>query len=347
MSTAPDGTGLDLDALASWIAREEGIPASGVRIVAAAPIDSVGNAREPWRLTVVLEPPGRPERAVDAVLLLKAPAGQLETAMPVEHAALRAVQHTGVPAPAPLWLDATGAAVGRPFLATTHMPGTADMALLRAAPDDTEARQLAEHLAEVAARLHTVDPARVDPAVLPRVDVAGAATAQLDVWEPLAERQRLEPLPALRRAFSWLRANAPVAERVSLVHGDLRVGNFLAHGGRVQALLDWEMAHLGDPLEDVAWAYRALWSPARVLPFDAFVARWSAHSGLTAEPRRLLWYRMFNEVKHGVISLTAGRAFHERRTTNLRLADRNLTVAPFLDTFFRLRREHDAVEAAR
>jgi aminoglycoside phosphotransferase (APT) family kinase protein len=346
MTTSPDDSRLDLDALATWIARAEGTSAAGVRIAAAEPIDSVGNARDPWRVTVVIEPPGGTARTVDAVLLLKAPAGQLETAMPVEHAALCAVQGTGVPAPAPLWLDATGEAVGRPFLATAHVAGTADMSLLRATSDDVEARRLVEHLAEVAARLHTVDPSRADPAVLPRVTREDAALAQLDHWQPLAERQRLEPLPALRRAFAWLRANAPVAERVSLVHGDLRVGNFLAAGGEVRALLDWEMAHLGDPLEDVAWAYRALWGPQRVLPFDEFVARWSACSGLAAEPRRLLWYRMFNEVKHAVISLTAGRAFHERRTDNLRLADRNLTVAPFLATFFGLRHGYDAIGAS-
>ena len=336
---------VDAGALAHWIAAQEGVPHSAVRVEHLQRIDSVGNAREPWSCTVHVDAPGG---AVvrRCVLLVKAAAGQLETTLPPEFAALRAVHGTAVPAPEPLWLDATGDAFGRPFFATAHVLGDAGMQVLRAEPGDAAARGVIVDLARAAAALHVVDVGRCDPSHLPPVDAAGAALAQLDHWQPLAERQLLEPMPALRWAFAWLRAHAPVAERVSIVHGDLRVGNFLAHDGRVTALLDWEMAHLGDPLEDLAWTYRSLWSPTRALSYEEFLTEWSARSGLAVDRRRLCWYRMFNEVKHGVISLTAARAFHERRTTNLRMADRNLTLAPFLATFFALRREHDAEIAA-
>ena len=321
------------DALAAHIAAHEP-DATAVQVDDLARIDSVGNAREPWSCRVRIERAGRTETA-HCVMLVKAAAGQLETEMPAEFAALRAVHGTAVPAPRPRWIDPTGSAFGQPFLVTDHVVGRADMSLLRAA-DDPVAQQTMEHLADAAAALHAVDLARCDPEHLPPVDAAGAAHAQLDVWEPIAERRRLEPIPALRYAFARLRSSAPHAARVSLVHGDLRVGNFLAHEGRVTALLDWEMAHVGDPLEDLAWTYRSIWSPHRALPYDAFLARYEQSAGVAVDRTHLRWWQMFNEVKHTVISLTAARSFATGRSTNIRFADRNTTVAPFLGRFFEL-----------
>lgn len=330
LTTAPDAA-----ALAAF-ARAQDPDVTEVHVERLEPIESVGNAREPWELRVrMLRADGSVEH-VHGVMLVKAHAGQLETELATEFAALRAVHGTRVPAPAPRWLDASGEAFGRPFFVTDHVVGRADMSLLRASPDDAAAHATVLSFADAAAALHAVDVDGADPVHLPRVGATAVAVTQLDVWEPLAERQLLEPLPALRHAFSLLRASAPAATRVTLVHGDLRVGNFLAHDGRVTALLDWEMAHVGDPHEDLAWAYRAIWSPARVLPEDEFLARYEQASGVAVDRGVLRWYQMFNEVKHVVISLTAARSFHDRRSTNLRFADRNTTVAPFLARFYEL-----------
>ena len=128
----------------------------------------------------------------------------------------------------------------------------------------------------------------------------------------------------------------PEAERISIVHGDLRFGNLLHDEGRLTALLDWEMVHLGDPVEDLGWVYRrcgartarcrsrSSWPPTRRRPAGP------------VDPDRLRWYQLFSEVKHSVISLTAARSFHERRTPNLRLADRAATVSAFMTRFLEL-----------
>ena len=327
------------EGLARWIlANEPG--ARAVHVDELRRIDSVGNAREPWSFSARIQRAAT--ETLRCVMLVKAAAGQLETTLPPEFAAIGAVHGTGVPVARPLWLDADGQAFGRPFFVTELVEGVADMRVLRAPPGDGEARATIEHLADVAADLHAVEltPARLASFAPTTTTTSTTAVDQLDLWEPIAERHRLEPLPALRYAFSWLRANAPVAERVSIVHGDLRVGNFLAARGRVTALLDWEMVHLGDPVEDLAWTYRSLWSPERQLPFDEFLARYTRRCGIAVDPAHLRYYRMFNEIKHSVISLTAARAFHDGRTSNLRFADRNTTLAPFLSRFFD--RQHEA-----
>ena len=143
-------------------------------------------------------------------------------------------------------------------------------------------------------------------------------------------------MPGRRLACAEVRAPAPPAIRVALVHGDLRVGNFLADERGLTALLDWEMAHVGDPHEDLAWTYRSIWSPERQLPQADFLARYERASGTRVDPDHLRWYQMFNEVKHAVISLTAAHSFATRRSTNIRFADRNTTLAPFLGRFFDL-----------
>ena len=203
-------------------------------------------------------------------------------------------------------MDTTSAAIGNPFFVTERVAGTADMSLLRRASDDPEARGIAIDLATAAARLHQVDwrPLGVGD-FLPVVTIADTAPTQIAYWEELFRRQRLEPLPVAVFAFDWLHDHLPPTDRVSIVHGDLRFGNLLYDGGRISALLDWEMVHLGDPIEDLAWAYRSLWSLEKFLPVDEFLARYTDLTGYTVTADHFLYWRLFNEVKHSIISLTA------------------------------------------
>lgn len=81
------------------------------------------------------------------------------------------------------------------------------------------------------------------------------------------------------------------------------------------------MAHVGHPAEDIAWIYRALWSPGRFLPVEDFLAAYARH----AEPpmaRDVLFYRVFAEAKFAAISAAAAHAVSTGGTTNLRHIDR-------------------------
>ncbi|HEV8297410.1 MAG TPA: phosphotransferase family protein [Acidimicrobiales bacterium] len=299
------------------------------------PIASVGNARRPWSFTVTYDV-GRARHRRRCVMLLQAEAGQLESDVKIEFATLRAVEPAGVPVPHALWAERDGRVLGGPFLITELVEGTADMSLLRRSVDDPAPRAIASGLADAAARLHAIDVRTPALDHLSAVTPDRAAAAQLDHWQAIYLRQRLESLPAMAFAFDWLRAHQPVAARVSVVHGDLRFGNVLYDGDRVTALLDWEMVHLGDPVEDIAWANRSVWSLERWLSLDDFVARYEAQSGIRVDRDNLRWYRLFNEVKHGVISLTAARSFADRRTRFIRHADRASTLTAFMQRFLEL-----------
>jgi aminoglycoside phosphotransferase (APT) family kinase protein len=299
------------------------------------PISSVGGARRPWQFDVRYRV-GDAVRSLRAVMLVKVPGGQLETELGPEFAALRVLHAHGVPTARPLWIDPDGVACGEPCFVTEWVPGTASLDLMQRPEDDPQRRAVAEGMADVAAALHAVDWEAAGVDFLPVVTRETAAIAQLDEWEDTFLRQRMEPLPTLVYAFSWLRDGVPVAPRVSMVHGDFRFGNVLYDESGVTAMLDWEMVHLGDPLEDLAWAHRTRWSLEQFLPLDEFVARYTAASGIGVDAEAFRWHRMFAEVKHTVISLTAARSFSDGRTTWLRHADRASMHAPFMTRFYEM-----------
>ena len=181
-----------------------------------------------------------------------------------------------------MWLDADGSGLGAPTVIMERVPGVTDILALRAPEPAGRNRAIALAFADAAAKLHNVDVAGLDFLGTPTRE--NAAAIQVGIWEAQFLKHRMEPHPAIAFAFQWLKANAPVAERISLVHGDYRLGNFLFEGERITALLDWEMAHLGDPAEDIAWAYRALWTPEmHVLPLDFVRRPLSAAGGIDGE----------------------------------------------------------------
>jgi aminoglycoside phosphotransferase (APT) family kinase protein len=326
-------------AIVEWHPRLEAFVASqlagarDVRVVDIAPINSVGNARQAWAFDVEWREGGDPHR-VSCVMLVKSEAGQLETQVAPEFGTVRSLWGADVPVARALWMDETGAVIGSPFFVTERVAGTADMSLLRRPADDVEARAVAVDLALAAARLHRLEwrSLGVDRVLTPAT-VDDAAALQLSYWEDIFSRQRLEPLPVAVFAFDWLRDHPPDTRRVSIVHGDLRFGNVLYEGGRITALLDWEMVHLGDPIEDLAWAYRSLWSLEKFLPLDEFLEQYSDAVGSPVDSDHFLYWRLFGELKHSIISLTAARSFDDGRTRNIRHADRATTVTTYLSRF--------------
>lgn len=140
---------------------------------------------------------------------------------------------------------------------------------------------------------------------------------ELEKWEAVIDEDELAPQPIARAAIRWLKSNPPTpAEKISVVHGDYRTGNFLCNDeGEIKAILDWEMCHLGDPLEDVAWASDPLWAnenperPGGMIARDEGARLWEQASGLTADPARLRWWEIFASVKALAIWISAGKEY--------------------------------------
>lgn len=239
------------------------------------------------------------------------------------HAALEA---TGtVPVPALRWLELDSAVLGMPFYAMDRVDGHVPVQWKPddpvAFPDEAARRRIGEDFVDALGAIHTLDWRAAGLA-----DVVGEPRDEVSRWERLLDEAVLVEVPLLREAIAWLRERPASSGRLALVHGDYRIGNFiLGPDGRIAAILDWELAHIGDPVEDVAWAGLRLFrgrSPrwSHLLDAEAFLARYALRTGLDVDPEVLRYCTVLCYVRAIVPHLRACRAFEDGRTGDLRLA---------------------------
>ena len=269
-------------------------------------------------------------------VLRRPPLGHvLETAhdMGREHRVLAALAPTDVPVPTPLLLAGPDV-IGAPFYVMEH----ADGEVLRhreqlSRLDKGAALALGHELVDVLARLHRLDPAEVGLGDLGRPE--GYLARQLSRWTRQLASSKSRDLPELARLADRLAVDVPTSQRDTIVHGDYRLDNVVVDTarGHIGAVLDWEMATLGDPLADVAsmvawWdGMRGLDSPVAEIPGDVpgypasagLLDRYARQSGLDLAP--LPWYVGFAFFKIAAIfegihfraqqGLTIGEGFEQ------------------------------------
>ena len=278
------------------------------------------------------------------LILRRDPLGSLiDTDREVEFLAYRSF-HGRVPVPAPVALEVSGAELERPFFLMERIDGGQVASPIARDPYGAAAPVLGHAFFTALGRVAVMDPDDLPiAAVLAQPTADAAWRVSVDQWASVFERDERHPQPIIRAAIRRLYANPPPpAERITVVHGDYRSGNFLHDGaGRLLALLDWEMAHLGDPLEDLAWACDPLWGHhddtrvAGLLSLPDAVAAWSAASGLACDPAAFAWWRLFSAVKGQAIWTTSGRRFAEAGCVDL--------ILGFSGSF--MARAHDSVIA--
>lgn len=278
---------------------------------------SGGASRETYRFVLDWRESGQ-ARTRRMILRRDPPASLIDTERRIEFEAYRAFHGSAVPVPEMLWLEEESRALDFPFFIAEELSG------FQAAPQMLFAGPYDAVLPRVAERKWTIlgEIARADPVALgldrwmeaPALDACWKR--ELDHWEAVIDKDAAEPYPITRAAIRWLRANPPPpAQKLSLVHGDYRTGNFLYdEAGDIRGVLDWEMAHLGDPLEDLAWGFNPVWEFGRglaggLLPHAEAVAVWERASGLKADPAALHWWTLFNCVKGQGIWVGSARAF--------------------------------------
>ncbi|HEY3949668.1 phosphotransferase family protein [Phenylobacterium sp.] len=292
--------------------------------VAVADVERIsgGASRETYRFRLTWTEDGE-ARERRLILRRDPPASLIDTERRVEFAAYGAFHGSAVPAPQMLWLEEGSEALDHPFFIAEELVG------FQAAPQTLFAGGYDALLPKVAERKWTIlgEIAKADPAALGLTGVMDAPALdacwrrELDHWEAVFDKETLgkegaEPQPIARAAIRWLRAHPPPpAQKLSVVHGDYRTGNFLYdEAGEIRGVLDWEMAHLGDPLEDLAWGFNPIWEFGRGLAgglasqADA-IAIWERASGLAVDPIALHWWMLFNCVKGQGIWVGSARAF--------------------------------------
>ena len=245
---------------------------------------------------------------------------------------IRAAARAGVPVPVPFAYEPDGGRFGSPGMLMSHVEGTSVAPRVLRRPELEGARsRLTHQLARALARIHAIDPVLLD-GVLPTPG-ADPAITQIAEWERQLDLIG-EPLPAVELGLRWLRANAPEPAEPRLVHGDFRLGNFIVDASGLEAVIDWELAHLGDPAEDIGWLCIRSWRfggdrpVAGIGELDELIAAYEDAGGPPVERDRILYWEAFGNVKWAVICagqahdhLTGVRRSHELASLGRRVAE--------------------------
>jgi aminoglycoside phosphotransferase (APT) family kinase protein len=330
--------------LAAFIAGEEGVAADAVEVSGLRRLAG-GASRLLFAVDVSIE-----TRTADgaplALVLRQDPPGRIQAGgMELEFELLRAAAEAGVPVPRVYWCCTDHDVLGSPFFAMERIDGEAiARRLLR---DDAYAgarKVMTVELGTILARIHRIDPSRPSLAGRLPAPPPGVPPSIVEIDRIAAGRRQLEvePHPVLDLACRWLRERAPRPPHLRFVHGDYRVGNVMFDARGTRAILDWELSHIGDPVEDLGWLCVRAWRFGGALPVgglgtrEELVAAYEAEGGAPVDPDALRFWEACGNYKLALVFISQARAFLDGAHATVELASLGRRTAEAEDELLRL-----------
>jgi aminoglycoside phosphotransferase (APT) family kinase protein len=227
-------------------------------------------------------------------------AGLSGSRLGLEAALLTAAAGAGVPVPTVVVAGDGPDAPGAAFLVMEFVDGeTIPRRILRDEQLGAARAVLAAQCGRVLADIHRIPPSDVPG--LPGGDLLDQLRDQLDALG--------EPHPAFELGLLWLAQTRPPPAIEGVVHGDFRNGNLIVGTDGIRAVLDWELAHLGDPLEDLGWLCVKAWRFGSPLPVGGFgtveqlIAAYEEAGGRPVDKEVLDWWIVFGTLRWGIICI--------------------------------------------
>ena len=288
----------------------------GLKIVGIQQIPG-GASRETYRIAATFRENGV-ETQRGYIFRRDPPSSLIDTNRALEYRTYAAVYPTSVPVPEPLILEESPGELERPFSVMAEIAGCETSIANFATPAYLPLREkIGTQKWSILGRLATMDPVQLGVTkFMEAPDRAACARRELDYWAGVIAADSLHPQPIAAAAIRWLKRSPPPAQKLCLVHGDYRSGNFLYDAsGTIRGVLDWEMAHIGDPLEDLAWSLDPLWGwPERhlaggLLPRRRAVQIWQEASGLQFDADAFRWWQVFASIKGLAIWISSTEDF--------------------------------------
>ncbi|MCE9500913.1 MAG: phosphotransferase family protein [Leptospira sp.] len=228
--------------------------------------------------------------------------------------------NAGVKTPKPFLLETNTSVIGNPFYTMERISGKANGRFIVKDPSLGRIRKnLADELASNLSKIHTVSPdACKDPALNNRLnrhkagDPRGVANSAVADMRSEIENLK-EPHPAIELVANWLEKEAPETDRIVLVHGDFRTGNFMVSPNGLEGIIDWEFAHWGDRHEDISWLCMRDWRFGKLNKeaggfadrFEFYEA-YEKHSGIKVDAAKVTYWEVMGNLRWAIGS--AGQA---------------------------------------
>jgi aminoglycoside phosphotransferase (APT) family kinase protein len=272
---------------------------------------SGGASQETWMLDAVTAD------KTEQLILRRAPGGiprasatSSSPGLDVEAIAIEAARKGGAAAPRVRYVLKPEDGVGEGYVMDRLQGETIARKILRDAEFDAVRPKLAYQCGEILARIHAVDTAPLK-AVLPVVDGPAQLRHYRDIYDSFDY-----PHPMFEYAFKWLEPRMLPAKRQTLVHGDFRHGNIMISPVRVEAALDWELVHIGDPLEDLGWICTNSWRfgvAEKVVggfgDLEDLIAGYEAAGGAKVSVDEVRTWIVYGSLKWGVMCMSMYQGF--------------------------------------
>ena len=263
---------------------------------------SGGASQETWAFDVLIDAGKRP------LILRRAPSSYRapfrSAGLAAEALLMQRAGEAGVPSPRVLYVLQPGDGLGQGFLMDRVDGETIPRKILRDAAFADLRPKLPFDLGRILARIHTMD--------MSNFPGLRQVTAQAEIAELYQAYQGDRwPRPVFEFAFRWLGRHAPDAPQpMTLLHGDFRNGNLIIGPDGVRAVLDWELAHFGDPMEDLGWLCVNSWRFGNIDKpvggfgqIDELTAGYEAEGKRKADAARILYWQTLGTLRWGVMCL--------------------------------------------
>lgn len=278
------------------------------------------------------------ERTTQLVLRMEPAASVTESSRRREFEVLQAVEGI-IPAPKPYWVDPDAEFLPYPAMVYAFARGSAKPSgdagkvtglgqnygpALRA--------RLAPHFVELLARLHAIDIDQVRTHLVSfdggTVGSNASIVRQVNACRRIWEEDRIDEEPVMELVYQWLIDNAPPLDRVSIVHGDYRSGNFLfdAEAGEITAWLDWEGAAIGDRHQDLTYAALPTFQhlaedgasvlASGMMTENELYAAYGEATGQPVDPERIRYFRIYNRYLVCILTLAASARASQMKGTH-------------------------------
>jgi aminoglycoside phosphotransferase (APT) family kinase protein len=224
---------------------------------------------------------------------------EIQMALATEAAVISAAREAGVKVPAVRYLLQAGDRLGEGFVMERVEGETIPRKIIRDAEFDLVRPKLAYQFGRELARIHRFEGS------LPGMRLAPGSTVLAGLARDLERGST--PRPVFAFALRWLAKNLPAdPPRPRLVHGDFRNGNIIFGPAGIEAVLDWELAHFGDPMEDLGWLFMTPWRfgqidlPAGGVGTREQVFQGYADGGGTVEVGRIRFWEIAGSLRWGM-----------------------------------------------
>jgi aminoglycoside phosphotransferase (APT) family kinase protein len=239
---------------------------------------------------------------------------------------LRRLHAAGLRVPEPLLIEPSGTVLGKPFLVVPAFPGKPPGDNFLVLPESDEAfLQLADQLGQLHAL--PIDDFLTMESIHEENYTAAELRQNLVIYRAGIAGHDLVPSALISAVFEWLDDNAPKMSRVprALVHADAGFHNMLVDGDRLVVVLDWELAHIGNPAYDLGYIRHGVLDPAL---WERFMARYRAAGGPDVPPECVEYFTLFTGMWYHQLQLKARGALLSGAYRNMEMAALLADFAP-------------------